>query len=71
MPGWLIHVTTKGGSSTYAVWVVGEWNAVQMIARRLGVSPETIEIKGRLSDRALERLGAQPGRIASVAVSHN
>jgi hypothetical protein len=66
MTGWLVRVSERETVSSYAVWIVGEEEARRRIAQKLGVLPEEVELAEKLSDAALDRLGAQPGRIARV-----
>lgn len=66
MTGWLLRVSERETVSSYAVWIASQEEALRRTAQTLGVLPEEVEVAEKLSDATLDRLGAQPGRIARV-----
>lgn len=66
MHGWRIACRVDGALHSYAVWIAPERKARQVAARILKLLNEAVEMLGQLDPEVLERLGAQPGRLARI-----
>lgn len=68
MPGWLIQNPNGGEDAAYAVWVADSEAAILVLGKCLKVQPKALRLVRALLDDALERFGAQPGRVARIAM---
>lgn len=65
MSGWLFKVSDRGAMLRYAVWEPDKNRATRLLGKRLGLDALP-EVLSDLSDTALQKFGAEPGRVACV-----